>query len=291
MGGLAIILRAVLFGGAVVVADRFDEAIYLRLLREQRVTHLSVVATMLERLYAAVSSDDTFASLRCVLLGGGPAPEELVEASLARGVPVSPTYGLTECASQVATLPPGLLASHWDSVGTAIPGVNIRIAREDGGMADADEEGEICVAGAVVTAGYWNRPGETARALRNGWLHTGDRGRMDAAGAITVLARESDLILSGGENVYPAEVERALLVHPDVADAAVLGMPDDRWGAVPVALVVRRAGTAIDAAALLDHCGGLLARYKTPRSIRFVESLPRTALGKLRRRAAARLLE
>ena len=288
VGGLAILLRAVLFGGTVVFAGPFDEARYLRLMCEHRISHVSVVAAMLERLYAAAGRDDAFESLRYVLLGGGPAPEALLEASLARGVPVSPTYGLTECASQVATLAPGLLARHRGSVGTAIPGVTIRIAREDGGVADADEAGEICVAGAVVTAGYWDRPDETARALRDGWLHTGDRGRMDTAGALTVLARESDLIISGGENIYPAEVERVLLAHPDVLDVAVLGAPDERWGAVPVALAVRRPGSAIDEAALLDHCRALLARYKTPRSIRFVESLPRTDLGKLRRRDAAR---
>ena len=289
VGGLAILLRAVLFGGTVVFAGRFDEARYLGLMREHRITHVSVVAAMLSRLYEVASGADAFTSLRCVLLGGGPASEELLEASLARGIPVSPTYGLTECASQVATLAPGLLARQRGSVGTAIPGVTIRIAREDGGVAEVDEEGEICVAGGVVTAGYWNRPAETARALRDGWLHTGDRSRMNAAGALTVLARESDLIISGGENIYPAEIERVLLAHPDVLDAAVLGAPDERWGAVPVALAVRRPGTTIDEAALLDHCRALLARYKTPRSIRFVESLPRTSLGKLRRRDAARL--
>ncbi|MBX6342356.1 MAG: AMP-binding protein, partial [Thermomicrobiaceae bacterium] len=160
----------------------------------------------------------------------------------------------------------------------------LRIER-DGRPAGPGEPGEILVRGPVVTAGYHGRPEETARALRGGWLHTGDVGYLDADGYLYVLDRRDDLIVSGGENVYPAEVEAALLAHPDVEEAGVIGVPDPEWGQAVVAVVRRRPGAEVSPACLRAFCRERLAGYKVPREVRFAERLPRNAAGKLLRRA------
>jgi O-succinylbenzoic acid--CoA ligase len=288
VGGLAILLRAVLDGSAVVLQDGFDADRVLAALARERVTHVSLVSLMLRRLFEAdPGARADLTALRGVLLGGGPLPEDLIAESLARGVPVAPTYGLTECASQVATLPPGDLGARRGTVGRALPGLALRIVREDGREARCGEAGEIAVAGPVITPGYWERPEESAAALRDGWFHTGDLGRLDPEGFLTVIDRKAEMILSGGENVYPAEVERVLLSHPDVLEAAVYGRPDPRWGETVAAAVVLRPGAPADAAKIVDHCRTGLAGYKLPRELRFVPSLPRSAQGKVLRRALA----
>jgi O-succinylbenzoic acid--CoA ligase len=165
----------------------------------------------------------------------------------------------------------------------ALQGTDIRIAVADR-IAAAGEAGEILVRGPTVMLGYLNDPAATSRALRNGWLHTGDVGYLDAEGGLHVLDRRDDLVVSGGENVYPAEVEAVLLEHPSVAEAGVTGVADVDLGARVVAWVVASAGSAIDIAALAAHCRQRLAGFKQPREIRVVDSLPRTAAGKLQRR-------
>jgi O-succinylbenzoic acid--CoA ligase len=194
------------------------------------------------------------------------------------------TYGLTETASQVATLAPDDAAGRPGSAGRALYPNRLRILDP----AASDGAGEIAVQGPVVMAGYLDRPDETARALRDGWLRTGDIGRLDDAGFLYVLDRRDDLIVSGGENVYPAEVEAALLAHPMVVEAGVVGAADEAWGQRVVA-VVRIEGTVDHARAedlLREHCRAALAPYKSPREWRFVTgALPRTASGKLRRSA------
>lgn len=292
VGGLAILMRAVLFGFTVILEARFEEARILDAIAARRVTLLSVVPVMLQRLFDAdaVAAAD-LSSLRCVLLGGGPARRDLIEESLRRKLPVATTYGLTECASQVATLPPGDLASQGESVGRAIAGVELRIAAADGTPAAPGEAGEICVRGPVVSKGYWRLPDAGKSPRSGGWFHTGDVGRLDSGGMLTVLDRRDDLVISGGENVYPAEVERALADHPDVLEAAVAGRFDKKWGAVVVGMVVRRPGARADEEALITHCRDRLAAYKAPRAIRFVERLPRNSLGKVLRREVTRQFE
>jgi len=242
------------------------------------------VAATLHRLLDARADRPVPPTLRCILLGGGPAPRPLLERCARIGVPVVQTYGLTETASQVATLAPEDALRRLGSAGRPLYPNALRIADSDGADAPAGEPGEILVRGPVVTAGYADRPDDTARALAGGWLHTGDVGRLDEEGYLYVLDRRDDLIVTGGENVYPAEVEAALLAHPAVAEAGVVGMPDERWGARVVAVVRARDGAATDADALRAHCRTLLGGYKVPAEIRLVtEPLPRTASGKLRR--------
>ncbi|GJG87459.1 2-succinylbenzoate--CoA ligase [Gemmatimonadetes bacterium T265] len=301
VGGLSIVLRAAVFGFAALVHDGFDAAAVNRAIDDDGVTIVSVVAVMLERMLDArrdaAGRDRPYPpSLRCVLLGGGPAPRPLLERCAALGVPVVQTYGLTETCSQVATLAPEDALPRLGAAGRALYPNALRVVDDDGRDAAPGAAGAILVRGPVVTAGYWARPDATARAIVDGWLHTGDVGRLDADGYLYVLDRRDDLVVTGGENVYPAEVEAALLADARVAEAAVVGVPDATWGQRVVA-VVRLADDAPNAAgedvaaALRAGCRARLAGYKVPREVRVVATpLPRTAAGKLRRAAVREAL-
>jgi O-succinylbenzoic acid--CoA ligase len=278
VGGLSILVRAVIYGIAAVVHSSFDPAAANRAIDEDGVTIVSVVSTMLQRMLDERGDRPYPATLRCVLLGGGPAPRPLLEACAARGVPVVQTYGLTETASQVATLAPTDALRKLGSAGQPLLPTELRIARPD----DAGV-GEILVRGPTVMGGYINRPEETALALGDGWLHTGDLGYLDGEGYLYVVSRRHDLIISGGENIYPAEVEAVLLAHPAVEETAVVGLPDARWGQAAAAAVKLREGMHASAAELIEFCRERLAGYKVPKLVRFVAALPRNATGKLLR--------
>jgi O-succinylbenzoic acid--CoA ligase len=214
-------------------------------------------------------------SLRVVLTGGGPLPAVVLARARAASVPVAPTYGLTEAASQVATGRPGVVPP----AAFPLPATEVRIAAPDGAGI-----GEILVRGPTVMTGYFEDAAATAAALRDGWLHTGDLGRLDADGALSVVGRRTDLIVTGGENVYPVEVERVLAEHPNVAEVAVFGVPDDVWGERVVATIVPTRG-ALDGPALRAWAASRLAAFKIPRDVRVAAALPRTASGKIRRAA------
>jgi O-succinylbenzoic acid--CoA ligase len=240
---------------------------------------------MLQRVLEARGEAAVPATLRLVLLGGGPAPRPLLEECARRGVPVSQTYGLTETASQVTTLLPAEALRRLGSAGKPLYPNEVRIAGGARSPGETGEAGEILVRGPVVSPGYWGRPEESARLRADGWLHTGDVGRLDADGYLHVLDRRADLIVSGGENIYPAEVESVLLAHPAVAEAGVVGEADETWGARVVAVVRRRDGAAVSEEELRAHCRARLGGYKVPARIRFrTDPLPRTAAGKLLRR-------
>lgn len=285
VGGLAIVLRGAIYGMPVVLHERFDPGAALAAIDHEGVTIASLVAVMLQRMLELRGERPLPPNFRCALLGGGPAPRPLLETCAARGVPVVQTYGMTETASQAATLAPADALRKLGSAGQPLLPLELRI-RAAGHDAAPGEVGEICVRGPMVTPGYHNNPGASAAALVDGWLHTGDLGYLDAEGFLYVVERRSDLIISGGENIYPAEVEAVLLAHPAVAEAGVVGVPDARWGQVPVAAVVVAAGYAPDealAAELHAFCRARLATYKCPRRVHFQIALPRTAAGKLRR--------
>lgn len=283
VGGLAILWRSVVYGIPAVIHDTFDPDAVNREIDGGRVTLISVVSTMLQRMLTARGPTPYPPHLRCILLGGGPAPAALIDTCLRRGVPVAPTYGLTETASQVATLVPDDVARKPGSAGKALFPTELRIDVE-GRQAAAGEVGEILLRGPSVTPGYADRPDETARALRGGWLHTGDLGYLDDDGFLYVVDRRYDLIISGGENVYPAEVETALLAHPAIEDAGVIGIPDPVWGQTVAAAVKLKAGAQASAEALKAFCAGRLAAYKVPKQFWFVDTLPRSASGKVVRR-------
>jgi O-succinylbenzoic acid--CoA ligase len=242
---------------------------------------------MLRRLLAAWGERPAPPDLRAVLLGGAAADPELVGKALARGWPLCPTYGLTEAASQVATAAPPAPGACQPAPLRALPGTDLRIAR-DGRDAAPGEAGEILVRGPTLMSGYLGDPAASARALADGWLHTGDIGVLAADGGLSVLDRRDDLIVSGGENVYPAEVEAVLMAHPQVADAGVAGVPDVDLGSRIEAWVVAAPGALLDAAMLDAYCRQRLAGHKRPRGWHLVEALPRNAAGKLLRRQLRR---
>ncbi len=283
VGGLALVWRTVIYGIPLVLHDAFDADAVNGEIDAGNVSLVSMVSAMLERVLAARGNRPFPPSLRCVLLGGGPAPRGLLETCARSGVPVAPTYGLTETASQVATLGPDEVTGTPGAVGPPLLPTRLRIDI-DGRWAAPGEMGEIVVAGPTVMRGYLGRDDETARALRDGWLRTGDLGYLDDRGYLYVLDRRDDLIITGGENVYPAEVEAALCAHPGVADAGVVGLPDPRWGQAVAAIVVQRPSISLRADDVRAFLEPRLARYKQPRYVWFVDAVPRSAGGKLLRR-------
>ena len=282
-------LRSVMFGGAVRLHPRFDAAELGDALDAGDVAGVSLVPTMLARLLALRGDRCAPPDLRVLLLGGAAAAPELVRRALAAGYPVCATYGLTEATSQVATSAPPIAGASWPAPMRPLAGTEVRVVAGDGSSVPAGTPGEITVRGPTVMQGYLHDGAGTARALRDGWLYTGDIGFLDADGGLQVLDRRDDLIVSGGENVYPAEVEAVLLEHPSVADAGVAGIPDADLGARVVAWIVASPGGVVDSASLSRHCRERLAGFKQPREFRRVNELPRNAAGKLQRRRLAEM--
>ena len=278
VAGLAIATRASRWGVELEVEPGFDVSAVSAAI-DGGVSHLSLVPPQLSALLEARGERDVAPSLRAILLGGGPIPVELLERARAAGYPVLTTYGMTETGSGVAVGGADEATRADPTALRALPGVSLRIepASTTGGSGDVQVRGEM------VFAGYVDEPAATARALQGGWLHSGDVGTLDADGLLRIVDRRDDLIISGGENIAPAEVELVLLAHPDVDEAAVVALPHERWGAVPIAAVVLRAGSAPSDEELLAHCHGRLAAFKVPARIVRLEALPRTDSGKVPR--------
>ena len=283
VGGLAMAVRCALDGATLVLHPRFDAEATARAFSEGVVTHASLVA---RTLALTLDAGGSVGALRAVLVGGGPLPAELAARACARGLPVLQTYGLTEACSQVATERPA--EADGSTAGPPLPGLSVRVCNLDGVPVQLGEAGEIQVQGPTLMAGYLDEPEASARALGGGWLRTGDVGAQDGLGRLRVLARRTDLILSGGENIYPAEVEAVLASYSGVAEAAVVGRSDAVWGEVPVAAVVFRPGAGADG--LLEWARGRLAGFKVPREVVAVHALPRTAAEKVDRAALRRTL-
>lgn len=267
VGGLAILYRSVLAGQPVISLDRFQPETALEALRGGRPALVSLVPTMLIQLLEAGGAEE-LRGLKAILVGGAPAPAGLVREWAALGLPVCPSYGLTETCSQVAVVPPGRAAELAGASGLPHSGARISI-----------QDGEVVVEGPVVSPGYVN-PDLAGPA--GGRFATGDAGRLDSEGVLWVAGRLDDAVITGGENVQPEEVEAVLRTHPDVADAAVVGRPDQTWGQVLEALVI--PARPVSPEALGDWCRRRLASFKVPRKVTFVRSLPRSEGGKLLRR-------
>jgi fatty-acyl-CoA synthase len=276
------VLPTLLKGGRVVLVAGFDPAPTLALIARHRVTVLFGVPTMfLAMARSSGWSDADLSSVRRALCGGAPVPMAVITAYQARGVTFEQGYGLTEASPGVLFLSREHSVRKAGSAGTPVFFGDVRLVRPDGTTAAPGEPGEILAQGPNVMAGYWQRPEETAAVLSDGWLRTGDIGVADDEGFISIRDRTKDLIISGGENIYPAEVEDALYQHPAVAECAVIGVPDEHWGEVGRAVVVLRGGAAVDPAQLREFLAGRIARFKIPRSVVVTDSLPRTASGKL----------
>ncbi|GAC1626229.1 MAG: long-chain fatty acid--CoA ligase [Ktedonobacteraceae bacterium] len=281
-------------GGTHVIQPRFEPRSTFELLQRERVTRVLWVPTMIIALLAHpdVGRVD-FSSLRLVLYGASPiAPERLKEARRVFGCELMQLYGMTEAAPTLTSLAPEEHIFEGDehatrrllSCGRAVLGVDIRVVDAQGEDVAPGEVGEIIARGANFMVGYWRKPTETAAALRDGWYYSGDMGVMDEEGYLYLKDRKKDMIISGGENVYSVEVENALSSHPAVLECAVIGSPDERWGEAVKAIVVLRPGMPASAEALIDHCHTRIAGYKCPRSVEFLDALPKNAAGKLLKR-------
>ena len=287
IAGLSILTRSVLAGSTVILHKNFDANKVSQAVDEQRVTLMSLVPTMLHRLVDARLADSrkTVLSLRAILVGGAACSDALRQQSLELGLPVLRTYGLTEACSQVATesYPPD---HHKKSEPpTSLQGIQVRIVDTFGKTRAAGEEGEILVRGAMVMDHYYKRVNESQKALQDGWLHTGDIGFLNDQGGLCVLNRRSDLIVTGGENVYPVEVEACLSSHPGVEEACVTGEDDLEFGQRVVAWVVLKQDSDAGEVELQKYCRRSLAGYKIPRSIMFLQQLPRNVSGKIMRQS------
>ncbi len=290
VGGLTNLFRCALAGCALYLCPPDAQA--LQAVLSQDATLVSLVPTILARLLNQPGLD--FPNLRLVLLGGAAAAPELLREAASRGLRVAVTYGLTEACSQVATsdvLPGSALNSALGGAGRPLMHTRLRIVDEQGVDLAVNQIGEVLVSGPTVTSGYFGDPAATQKAIREGWLHTGDLGYLDENGCLYLVQRRSDLIISGGENIYPSEVEQALCRHPAVAEACVIGVPDGEWGQRVAGLVVLRLGNSVDEYELVAFLRRSLAAYKLPRLLRFVTELPQTASGKVSRRMAQALLE
>ena len=283
MGGLAPIFRTAVYGTTLVVQRRFDARVTPSVIDDHGVTGVSLVPTMLERLLSAEWSPP--AHLDTVLLGGAPAREELLDSAAEAGVPVSPTYGTTETASQIATATPAQARDHPGTVGQPLFGTTVRVV-DDGTPVQRGATGEIVVDGPTVSPGYLDEDA-TDEAFDDDGLHTGDLGYRDADGRLWVVGRVDDMIVTGGENVAPASVESTLREHPDIEDAAVVGLPDPEWGEAVASLVV---GDVIPTT-VETFCRARLADHEVPKTIAIAESLPRTESDTVDREAVRSMLE
>jgi len=275
-------------GGAVLISSGFDAEKTLKRLGDPAlgVTHYFSVPQMAQRLWQDPGFDPAkLRHLKIWATGGAPNPAAQIERFVRAGIPMSNGFGMSETGSNYG-MPmddPARVIAKGGSCGLPYPFVETRIAGEDGEALPPGETGELWVAGPSVTCGYWNRPEENEKAFAGKWFKTGDAALVDEEGFLYVVDRRKDMYISGGENVYPAEVEATLAELPEIAEAAVIGVPDERWGETIKALVVLRPGSAGSEAELVAHCRARLAHFKCPTSVELREALPRTATGKLQK--------
>lgn len=280
-GIVVSVLIPLLAGASLVIADKFDPHTFFDTVEHHRPTYFSAVPTIYNVLAAlpdGVTPDTS--SLRFGICGAAPVAAELLSRFEARfGFPLIEGYGLSE-ATCASTINPIAGERRAGTAGIAFPGQQIRIVDELGIELATGVDGEVLVAGPNVMRGYLGRPDETARAIIDGWLHTGDIGHLDADGYLTLVGRSKDMIIRGGENIYPKEIEDVLAGDPAVLEVAVIGVPDDKWGETVAAYVQPRPGHTIDPEALQALCARKLAGYKRPTSITVMDAIPKNAVGK-----------
>jgi fatty-acyl-CoA synthase len=289
IGGLNVTTLVTLQkGGRVLLHRSFDPAAALAAIQQHRVTTMFGVPAMFQFMSQHPGFAQTdLSSLRMLVCGGAPCAEAILKAWDSRGVAVQQGYGMTETAPMVTFLPPEYALSKLGSSGQTPLFTEVRLLSIDGQpITEPGVQGEILTRGPNVMLGYWRNPEATAAAIdRDGWLHSGDIGWRDADGFLTISDRLKDMIISGGENVYPAEVESALYEHPAVAEVAVIGVPDEKWGETICAVVALKAGQDLELEQLREFAGARLARYKLPRRLEIIPALPRNATGKILKNA------
>lgn len=289
IGGLAVIYRACLGGFATRIHSRFDAQRTADAIDRDGITHLSLVENTLLRLLEARGERRFPPTLRAVLVGGGPVAGELLRRARELGMPVLPTYGLTEAASQVATMPPDTMTDKMETVGRPLPGCEIQIRDEYGKPVPVGVAGEITIRGPMVTQGYWTPTTKIEPISSDGWFATGDIGVLDDKGLLAVCGRANDMIISGGEKIFPAEIEDCLTQWPGIRVAVVIGEDSPSWGQVPIAFIELIPGASVRSVDLTATLSNKLAHYKIPKRFIVLDRIPLTGSGKIDRRRLAGL--
>jgi len=291
VGGLnAIATHNLHSRGSLIIERSFDARRALELIERERVTCMFGAPTMLEMITREPLFETAdLSSVRYFMAGAAPVPINLIEKFHKRGIRIRQGLGLTECAPAVCLLHDQYALLKPGSCGKEFFHLEVRIVDEGGKDVAQGELGEIIVKGPNVMIGYWGDPESTLQTLRDGWLYTGDLGRKDSDGFIYVVDRKKDMIISGGENIYPAEVESVLVQHGGVAEVAVIGIPDSKWGEVPLAYIVPEPGTTPQPEELMKFCNSRIAKYKIPRQFRFVRELPKIVTGKIDKKVLRQL--
>ncbi len=287
IGALNPLLTCVKAGACISIARSFDPLKTWQIISEEKINTMLAVPAMLNfmlQVYPKGNFDHS--GLRYCLVGAAPVPESLIQAYRQMGIALIQVYGLTESCGPGCVLDELSALEKIGSTGKAYFHTDVKIAKANGEEAAANETGEILIKGQHIMKEYWNNPEATAKTIRDGWLYTGDVGAMDEQGFVTIKDRIKDMIISGGENIYPAEVENALTSHADILEAAVVGRPHPKWGESPVAFVVRKAesGEDIDEGTVIQFCKSKLASYKCPQDVVFIDALPRNPSGKILKR-------
>ncbi|MBP2257286.1 o-succinylbenzoate--CoA ligase [Virgibacillus alimentarius] len=285
VGGLSIFIRSVIYGIPVYLLEKYDPALIHEAIMKKDVTIVSVVTIMLKELVQLLGNNHYPTAFRCMLLGGGPAPKPLLNQAKARRIPVFQSYGMTETSSQIVTLSPKNALEKIGSAGKPLFPAQLKIGNNKG-----EHVGEIYVKGPMVASGYYKNETATQKALRNGWLATGDLGYVDNEGFLYVVDRRNDLIISGGENIYPSEIESVLAGMEQIHEIGVVGKNDVKWGQVPVAFVVKNE-EHVTSEDIVNYAKNALANYKIPKELYFVASLPKNASNKLLRNKLIERLE
>lgn len=282
IGGIGLFtLPTLLAGGIVVIPNSFEPGKALEIIEEEEITIFMGVPTIFEAIRRSERFEKaSLKSIRWFYSGGAPCPHELINFFIARGISFGQGYGMTETSPTVFMLSKEDYSKKVGSIGKPVMFVDIRIVDENGFDVEAGEIGELVFRGPNVFSEYWNLPNETASSFKDGWFYSGDLARKDDEGFIYIAGRKKDMIISGGENIYPLEVEQIFLEHPNVNEIAVLGVHDDKWGEVPIAIISLKNGLT-DKEELINYCQGRLAKYKCPKWIEFVNELPKNATGKI----------
>ena len=283
IGGIGLFTLPMLYdGGTVVIQRTFDPAGTLALLEKERITlFFGVPAIFLALIQHPAFHAAAFKNVRLVMSGGAPLPVSLVQHYHEAGIVLRQGFGMSEAAPSISTLAQELALKKAGSIGRALMHLEARVVDDNLKAVPAGDVGELVIRGPNLLQGYWNRPDATEEALAGGWFHTGDLARMDADGDLYIVERKKDMFISGGENVYPAEVENAIYELPQVAEAAVVGVQHEKWGEIGRAVVVLKENQQLTATAIVAHLKGRLAKYKIPQSVVFAAQLPRNAAGKV----------
>ncbi len=284
VGALAPLASCVYAGVTGVIARAFDPTETWKVIEREKITNMLAVPAMLNFMFQVPAKDEVdYSSVRWILSGAAPVPKSLIEAYRGIDIDIHQVYGLTETCGPTCVIVSDDAVRKAGSTGKGFMHTSVRIVDADNNDVAPGEIGEVIVSGPHIMEGYWNRPEANEECLRDGWFYTGDLASMDDEGFITIQDRKKDMIISGGENIYPAEIENVILSHPGVKDVAVIGQPSAKWGESPFAVVVKGDETVTEEG-VLKHCAGKLAKFKQPRGATFTDEIPRNPSGKALKR-------